>query len=132
MVRNKRKSHTRMEQEGDGMSSVFIKDIFGKERPMPQEGYIDVRLHFRGGRIECATMQTGNRPFYATLKTVEIPTPHGRLIDADKLARETIYNPSSAPYITEQMLLDAPTVIEAEGERNEICIEYCGNNKTFS
>lgn len=67
------------------MSSVLIKDIFGKERPMPQEGYIDVRLHFRGGRVECATMQTGNPPFYATFKTVEIPTPHGRLIDADEL-----------------------------------------------
>ena len=42
---------------------------------------------------------------------VEIPTPHGRLIDADKLARDTIYN----KYITETILSIAPTVIEAEG-----------------
>lgn len=42
---------------------------------------------------------------------VEIPTPHGRLIDADKLVRDTIYN----TYITETILSIAPTVIEAEG-----------------
>ena len=41
---------------------------------------------------------------------VEIP-PHGRLIDADKLVRDTIYN----KYITETILSNAPTVIEAEG-----------------
>ena len=43
---------------------------------------------------------------------IEIPTPHGRLIDADKLVRNTIYN----KYITETILSSAPTVIEAEGE----------------
>ena len=100
------------------MSSVLIKDIFGKQRPMPQEGYIDVRLHFRSGRIECATTQTGNPPYYATFKVVEIPTPHGRLIDADELANKTFYNPISAPYITYKTFCNAPTVIEAEGEKD--------------
>ena len=99
------------------MSSVLIKDIFGKERPMPQEGYIDVRLHFRGGRIECATMQTGTPPFYATFKVVEIP-PHGRLIDADEL---NIHDVSPAYGFcvmgaTEEDIDLAETVIEAEGE----------------
>ena len=46
---------------------------------------------------------------------VEVKEPHGRLIDAGKLAGDTIYNPLSAPYITEHMLLDAQTVIEPEG-----------------
>ena len=43
---------------------------------------------------------------------VEIP-PHGRLIDADKLVRDTIYN----KYITETILSNASTVIEAEGSK---------------
>ena len=46
---------------------------------------------------------------------IEISTPHGRLIDADKLARDTIYN----KYITETILSDAPTVIEAEGSETD-------------
>ena len=45
---------------------------------------------------------------------VEIPTPHGRLIDADKLANETFYGKTSAPYITYRTFMNAPTVIEAE------------------
>lgn len=103
------------------MSSIFIKDIFGKERPMPQEGYIDVRLHFRGGRVECATMQTGNPPFYATFKTVEIP-PHGRLIDAEKLKRHIDKLPAlpdgnfAGTHRNLKALINMQkTVIEAEG-----------------
>ena len=64
--------------------SVIVKGIFGKEMPMPQEGYVDIRLHFKGGRIECATMPIGNPPYYATFKVIELP-PHGRLGDLDKL-----------------------------------------------
>lgn len=67
--------------------SILIKKLFGKDMPMPQEGYIDVRLHFKGGKIECATMQTGESPFYATFDVEEVKTPHGRLIDADGLKR---------------------------------------------
>ena len=54
------------------------------------------------------------RPNWCPL--VEIPTPHGRLIDADELANKTFYNPISAPYITYKTFCNAPTVIEAEGE----------------
>ena len=46
---------------------------------------------------------------------IELP-PHGRLIDADKLANETFYGATSAPYITYWKFVNAPTVIEAEGE----------------
>lgn len=111
--------------------SILIKDIFGKERPMPQEGYIDVRLHFRGGRIECATTQTGNPPFYATFKVVEIPTPHERLIDADKLmmsladwwyssfGQEETDEAKAIRAVMQQMekSIDEMTVIEAEGSK---------------
>ena len=45
---------------------------------------------------------------------IEIPTPHGRLIDADELANKTFYSVTSAPYITYKKFVDAPTVIEAE------------------
>ena len=101
------------------MSSVLIKDIFGKERPMPQEGYIDVRLHFRGGRIECATMQTGTPPFYATLKVVEIP-PHGRLIDIKSVEDGKFVNADNEYQkwwndALESVVNYAPTIIEAEG-----------------
>lgn len=47
---------------------------------------------------------------------IEVKTPHGRLIDADALLNKTICNPLWSPYITKKMVLDAKTVIEAEGE----------------
>lgn len=46
---------------------------------------------------------------------IEIPTTHGRLIDADELANKTFYSVTSAPYITYKKFVDAPTVIESEG-----------------
>ena len=52
------------------------------------------------------------RPDWCPL--VEVKTPHGRLIDADKLANETFYGATSAPYITYRKFVNAPTVIEAE------------------
>lgn len=119
--------------------SVIVKGIFGKDMPMPQEGYVDIRLHFKCGRIECATMPIGNPPYYATFKVVELP-PHGRLIDADKFA-ETLKEVSirqgydklfsdnilSVGDVFDAIAVDlmgegldkyklAPTVIEAEGE----------------
>lgn len=45
---------------------------------------------------------------------IEIPTPHGRLIDADELANKTFYSTTGAPYITYRTFCNAPTVIEAE------------------
>lgn len=45
---------------------------------------------------------------------IEIPTPHGRLIDADELANKTFYSATSAPYITYKKFVDTPTIIEAE------------------
>ena len=55
---------------------------------------------------------------------VEVPTPHGRLIDADRLKSD---NPrhmdADVPYVTEvtveEIIDDAPTVIEAEVEHED-------------
>ena len=59
---------------------------------------------------------------------VEVPTPHGRLVDANELCKkierktaEPDYQHTSEDwkvglYIGEDLVYDAPTVIEAEGE----------------
>ena len=93
--------------------SVIVKGIFGKEMPMPQEGYVDIRLHFKGGRIECATMPTGNPPYYATFKVAELP-PHGRLIDADfEEQHYTSMTTNPTPDVTEQDRRNSLIIIEA-------------------
>ncbi len=106
--------------------SILIKKLFGKDMPMPQEGYIDVRLHFKGGKIECATMQTGKHPYYATFDVEEVPTPHGRLGDLDfEEAHYTSMTVNPTPDVTDkdkrnsliiiEALQMAKTVVEAEG-----------------
>ena len=60
---------------------------------------------------DCVTVNVNEMTVSEYCPLVELP-PHGRLIDADKLVRNTIYN----KYITETILSSAPTVIEAEGE----------------
>lgn len=59
--------------------SVIIRGM-----EMPKDGFVDVRL-FADGR---ATTQTGEHPFYKELDVVEVPTPHGALIDRDKWVDE--------------------------------------------
>ncbi len=101
--------------------SVIVKGIFGKEMQMPQEGYVDIRLHFKGGRIECATMQTGNPPYYATFKVVELP-PHGRLGDLDELktAFPRCDNSMDIKIASVRATINhAPTIIEAEGSETD-------------
>lgn len=41
-----------------------------------------------------------------------LPERHGRLVDADKLIRDTIKNPVHAPYIHIIDMKEAPTIIE--------------------
>ena len=94
--------------------SILIKGLFEKDMPMPQDGYVDIRIHFKNGKLKRVTMPTGEDPFYATFDVEKLPQ-HGRLIDADKLANETFYGATSAPYITYRKFVNAPTVIEAEG-----------------
>ena len=83
--------------------SVLIKGM-----EMPQgNSTINVLIYADG------TVYTGhvNDPRYSA---VSVPTPHGRLIDADELANKTFYSATSAPYITYKKFVDTPTIIEAE------------------
>ena len=90
--------------------SVLIK---GMEMPaLCQECdlYIDGACYAKGYRDYQSIMDM-SKPDDCPL--IEVP-PHGRLIDADKLANETFYGATSAPYITYRKFVNAPTVIEAE------------------
>ena len=115
--------------------SILIKKLFGKDMPMPQEGYIDVRLHFWRGKFECATMQTGESPFYATFDVEEVP-PHGDLIDRDETVKAIGGRPHVGIGINDDddefesgmscqwgrdtgTIKDMPAIIKAEGSENE-------------
>lgn len=84
------------------MSDVLVKDI-----EMPK-----ICAYCFLDASECDLHAEVNiwRERHPNCPLIELP-PHGRLIDADKLVRDTIYN----KYITETILSNAPTVIEAEG-----------------
>ena len=51
---------------------------------------------------------------------IEVPTPHGRLIDADVLKQSAHLDGQLKTYI-DTWIDSHATVIEAEGERNEVC-----------
>ena len=98
--------------------SILIKGLFGKDMPMPQEGYVDIRIHFKNGKLKRVTMPTGEDPFYATFDVEKLP-PHGRLI-AEKTITEIRYHDADGYHIVNgeqlcELEIDAETVIEAEG-----------------
>ena len=96
--------------------SILIKGLFGKDMPMPQEGYVDIRIHFKSGKLKRVTMPTGENPFYATFEVEKLP-PHGRLIDADILKEvlERNFGHTGGASVLAQLIDARPTVIEAEG-----------------
>ena len=51
-------------------------------------------------------------PWNLIANSTPLPKGHGRLIDADKLMRDTIQNPHHAPYAHVIDLIEAPTIIE--------------------
>ena len=67
--------------------SILIKKLFGEDMPMPQDGFADIRIHFKSGKLRYVTMPTGEDPFYATFEVEKLP-PHGRLVDLDKMVDE--------------------------------------------
>lgn len=97
--------------------SVLIKGM-----DVPKQGYIDVRL-FSDGR---ATTAIAEHPFYRELDIVEVPTPHGRLIDVDDVLTQKIDTAIESEtswglgklygwnLAIEYIDREAPTVIEAE------------------
>lgn len=105
--------------------SILIK---GMEMPKKCRDCACVNWHF-GGPWECLAIHKNvdwvelydKCPDWCPL--VEVPTPHGRLIDADELME--IYQPASEDVnewehytttisVIRQNIKDAPTVIEAE------------------
>ena len=88
--------------------SVLIKGM-----EMPKKGYKDIRIHADGSWTAYAETVPYNDIYGAA---VEVPTPHGRLIDADELltdANKLRYG--EGWLITVENIEAAPTVIEAEG-----------------
>ena len=75
---------------------------------------------------DCKLMYGDDYPDFETqynnCPLIEIPTPHGRLIDADKLLEKAYwdYNEATHDYnnfkiVSTYEIADTPTVIEAEG-----------------
>lgn len=54
-------------------------------------------------------------PYFETLEVVDVPAPHGRLIDADALPHYTGYALSASEVA--KAVEAAPTIIEAEEEQ---------------
>ena len=98
-------------QGGDGMSYIVPKD---KPNKCTNCIYMD-RITY-----DCKLMYGDDYPDFETqynnCPLIEIPTPHGRLIDADKLSNQKYeYIWTNRLVIDADDLDDAPTVIEAEG-----------------
>ena len=96
--------------------SILIKGLFGKDMPMPQEGYVDIRIHFKSGKLRYVTMPTGEDPFYATFEVEKLP-PYGRLIDVRSVEDGkfvTVVNDYQRWWngALESVIDNAPTVIE--------------------
>ena len=108
--------------------SILIKGLFGKDMPMPQDGYVDIRIHFKSGKLKCVTMPTGEDPFYATFDVEKLPL-HGRLIDAtfeENHYASMLLDPT--PDVTEQDKHKAKIIIEALRMAKTV-IEAGGNEK---
>ena len=86
--------------------SVFIPGM-----KMPKKGFVTVDI-LSDGRVLLYNTDT-------VFKAVEIPTPHGRLIDADALCRIDGKDEEgfSCQIVYDWDIEEAPTIIEAEGER---------------
>lgn len=95
-----------------------MSDILIKNMEIPKDyKYVDVRI-FRNGT---ATTSSAEEPFYKEMDVVEVPTPHGRLIDADAM------NEKYGDWYTEEgteegfigalkyLIAEQQTIIEAEG-----------------
>ena len=108
--------------------SILIKGLFEKDMPMPQDGYVDIRIHFKSGKLKCVTMPTGEDPFYATFDVEKLPL-HGRLIDAtfeENHYASMLLDPT--PDVTEQDKHKAKIIIEALRMAKTV-IEAGGNEK---
>ena len=102
--------HERVQERGDGMS-VLLNITMPKTCEVCPCNDDNWRCGATGEHFDYEDKYERRR---ADCPLIEVPTPHGRLIDADELANKTFYSVTSAPYITYKKFVDAPTVIEAE------------------
>lgn len=96
--------------------SIIIKGM-----EMPKEGFVELAVHWDGLVQQTGqTQRIDGKDYYSPYigvrpteyEAIELP-PHGRLIDGDKLAAQCD-DPHWCVWLSE--ILDAPTIIEAEGE----------------
>lgn len=95
--------------------SILIKGI---EMPTAQQGYMTVRIYYEGTCVR--PNWQGDCTVIKGAEAVKIPTPHGRLIDADALDKRI---EEGGCCCTEEYaewmgkcIDNAPTIIEAEEE----------------
>ena len=90
--------------------SILIKGI-----DMPKEGeHQRIIIHHNG------SITIDKRTYYEDAQAIQIPTPHGRLIDEEKILSPIMCKPKSlrlddnAQYNIITLIADAPTILEAE------------------
>ena len=88
-----------------------MSDILIKGMGIPKDcKYVDVRI-FRDGT---ATTSTAEEPFYKRMDVVEVPTPHGDLIDRDALIKQARTQFDWNDVVDVEDITNAPTIIPAE------------------
>ena len=90
-----------------------MSDILIKGMEMPKNGEMNKIIIGRAPNgIEPIAIVTGDKTeFY---KIFEVPTPHGRLIDADELEKCVHEWYDVGEYVFADTIRDADTIIEAE------------------
>ena len=89
--------------------SLILKGI-----DLPKEGEI-LGLRIRADRTAFSILRDAKTEVVLKLndtEAIQIPTPHGRLIDADVIKNEL--GVSDEDIYVSEILTDAPTIIEAE------------------
>ena len=91
--------------------SVLIK---GMEMPK-NDSWVNVRIKEKDGKPIIAFI-TGEDLEGRYFEIEEVPTPHGRLIDADELKKDRINLYGTTDVVLMVDIENAPTIIEAEVE----------------
>lgn len=93
-----------------------MSDILIKGMGIPKDcKYVDVRI-FRDGT---ATTSSAEEPFYKKMDVVEVPTPHGDLIDRDALIKQARTQFDWNDVVDVEDITNAPTIIPAEKNEQE-------------
>ena len=101
--------------------SLILKGI---DMPKEKEGWqMDLRIHgFDDGTMMVEKLTRNGRPPFKIYSAIQIPTPHGRLIDGDELCNEFSNRcPGDCGCCGESrgiydcgLIIKAPTILEAE------------------